>query len=502
MPNKLQKRPPPPYSATPSTLDAGAFYESVLRNTKPPSILAPTEAPVLPGALMSNNPYNSYIQPARPAAPSTPAASFFSPVSPLQEPQHLAMTSRTHMREPERPTSSRSSVEIRRLDGTPYPSGQKQVKVAQDMHSGATPPAYQNQGADHTTHSTSTPHGCTNASCNKCGKRKTLAEQTSPSSSRAIPHYSRPISQGSTLAGPSSVSAGQPLRSCKKCGKYKKPIIAPAAPQPVFGAQTRYSASSPLARGPQAGLSIQPAANMPPGMQPQIDVIPPSASTYRPIHSAASTYNDEQPFFSKAPKQEPKHFRPGSLIRSLSRRNSKKEGTRTPEGEAGEQHSGGFMGLLRNQSTKDYHKLRPEESNSRPSSPFSFVETPNEEYFEMKPMKDKEIGSPTSDGTRSPSIASPTDQGETLTLGRPSNHARSSSIQRDDLMLSIPEQGGDNKPQLTRFKSLRSGVSRAASNVSRSNSLKRLGSIHQAFYRDDMSLDAHNDGERGTVAAF
>ena len=158
------------------------------------------------------------------------------------------------------------------------------------------------------------------------------------------------------------------------------------------------------------------------------------------------------------------------------------------------------MGMIRNHSSKDYRKLTAEEPLSRPHSPaFSFMEAANDDAFELRPMTgvNKDLGSPTSDGTRSPPVQSPNES-----LSRPS-HNRSTSIQPEgDLMLAIPEQGGDNRPQLTRFKSLRSGVSRAASTVSRSGSLKRLGSIHQAFYRDDLSLDAHNDGERGTVAAF
>lgn len=301
--------------------------------------------------------------------------------------------------------------------------------------------------------------------------------------------------------------AGQSLKKCQRCGKHKKPLIAPMPPQPVFNAQHRFSSQSTIVpsqpRPQQPSLSLLAGDNLPQPAVPQLDVIPPSASTYHPASTTFSNYTDDQPLVKNENKHSYQAFRPASLIRSLSRRSSSKSksGPPTPGSDAGEQSSGGFMGMIRNQSSKDYRKLSPNDPPSRPHSPaFSYMETANEDAFEMKPMADadKGLGSPASDGGIS--LKSPTAEEK---ASRP-DHYRSTSIQPEgDLMLAIPEQGGDNKPQLTRFKSLRSGVSRAASTVSRSSgSLKRLGSIHQAFYRDDMSLDAHNDGDRGTVAAF
>jgi hypothetical protein len=161
------------------------------------------------------------------------------------------------------------------------------------------------------------------------------------------------------------------------------------------------------------------------------------------------------------------------------------------------------MGLIRGQSTKDYKKLHPGEAgNSRPPSPFSFQEAANDDAFELRPMtgKDKEVGSRDSNSSSgSSSLKSPparTSNEMRNAQARPQMHYRSESLQPDmDLMLAIPEQGGQDRPQLTRFKSLRSGVSRAASSVSRSSSLKRLGSMSKHWYRDDMSIDAHNNGE-------
>lgn len=493
MPNKLQKRASPSFGGDglAGTLDGAPRYETLPHPTSAPVSIVPVERqPAASGTLLSNNNSDASVSPA----------SAFSPVSPLQSP--FTATTMSSTQEMQRPTSSRSSIDVRRLDGTPYTAGEKQIKAARDMHEGAVPPAYKNPPTSSAQHPSPEQHGCSKPSCTKCGKRKTLLE--SPTPSRTVPHYSRPISQGSTLAGPSSMPAGQPLKKCHKCGKHKKPIMTPMPPQPVFGAQHRFSSQStivpiPAARAQQPSLSLLAGDNLPQPSVPQLDVIPPSASTYRPTNSALSNYTDDQPLVRSGPKYQA--FRPSSLIRSLSRRGSAKSkaGPPTPGSpDPGEQSSGGFMGLIRNQSTKDYRKLTAEPP-ARPHSPaFSYMETADEGAFEMRPMTsvNKEMGSPTSESS---SVRSPSGEEK---LSRP-NHYRSTSIQPEgDLMLAIPEQGGDNKPQLTRFKSLRSGVSRAASTVSRSGSLKRLGSIHQAFYRDDMSLDAHNDGERGTVAAF
>ena len=496
---KLQKRVSPSLGGNklPGSFDGGPRYESLPYNTKQPIPVTPMSGlPVETGTLTGTNFYAS--------AP----ASAFSSISPLQSPPfNIATMAPVH--ESQRPTSSRSSIDIRKLDGSPYPSEKapKQIKVAKDMHEGAVPPAY---GQTSTVPSHQRPadgHGCSKPSCTKCGKRKTMTaeQQTSPTSSRTVPHYSRPISQGSTLAGPSSMPVGQPLKKCHKCGKHKKPILAPLPPQPVFSAQHRFSSQSTIVPSPvrpqQPSLSLLAGDNLPQPPVPQFEVIPPSASTYRRVESAMSNYTDQQPLVKHERNNSYQAFRPVSLIRSLSRRSSNKSrsGPPTPGSDAGEQQSsGGFMGLIRNQSTRDYRKLDPSEQPSRPHSPaFSYMETANEDAFEMRPMTgaNKELGSPASEG----SLQSPTGEER---ASKPT-HYHSTSIQPEgDLMLAIPEQGGDNRPQLTRFKSLRSGVSRAASTVSRSGSLKRLGSIHQAFYRDDLSLDAHNDGDRGTVAAF
>lgn len=478
---KLQKRS----TASASASFEQGRYESFPPDTRQPIPMMPGEAqPTASGGLMSNNPWVQHSP-----------FSAFSPVSPVT-PMQATMV----QPEPQRPTSSRSSTDIRRLNGTPYNAGQKPPKVAKDMHEGAVPPAYNGTPDSHG------PADCSKPNCNKCGKRRTTSgEQPSPPAVRAATHYSRPISTTSTVAGPSS----RPLTKCNKCGKHKKPILAPMPPPAAFGAQHRFSSQSTIvpspARPQQPQLSILAGDNLPRPSIPQLDVIPPSASTYRPRDSTISTFHEDAPLV-KGTRPEYKPFRPASLIRSLSRRSSNsRSNPPTPGTEKGEltpSSSGGFMGLIRNQSKRDYHKLGADEPNSRPASPFSFMEAPNDDAFEMRPMtgKEKEFNDRSSDGSRSSSsIKSPTRHGgETLTVIRPEqSHSQNGS----DLMLAIPEQGGENRPQLTRFKSLRSGVSRAASTVSRSGSLKRLGSISKAWERNDMSLDAYN-GEGSTVSAY
>jgi hypothetical protein len=528
MPNRLQKRGAPYAEGNnhAASLDGASRYETLPRATRLPIPIAPTsQQAAVSGALTSHRPASSSFA----IAHSGPSDVFIGTA--VAYPQYYPATMSQYQTAPidttaQRPSSSRSSVDVRRLDGTPYPAGEKQVKVARDMHGGAIPPAYKGQQVVDASQQHS-PDGkpCSKPDCTKCGRRKIITpEQSSSPDSRAPAHYSRPMSQGSTIAGPSSTPTGPPLRKCHQCGKPKKPasMMAPMPPQPAFGAQHRFSSQSTIAtpapRPQQPVLSILAGDNLPQPPVPQVDIIPPSASTYRPVHSIYSNYSDDavlmRPTTRPASQQNFSSYSPSSLIRSLSRKASSKSrsGPPTPGSEAGELASGGsgggsgggFMGLIRGQSTKDYTKLNAgEQGNSRPTSPFSFQEVANDDAFELRPMtgKEKDIGSPGSNGSSrdSSSLKSPparTSHEVRSAQSRPEMHYRSESLQPDmDLMHAIPEQGGQDRPQLTRFKSLRSGVSRAASNVSRSSSLKRLGSMSKHWYRDDMSIDAHGNGE-------
>jgi hypothetical protein len=77
---------------------------------------------------------------------------------------------------------------------------------------------------------------------------------------------------------------------------------------------------------------------------------------------------------------------------------------------------------------------------------------------------------------------------------------RAKSAEPREQYLSVETE---QRPQITRFKSLRSGVARVNSTVSRSTSLKRLGSlktVHHNWYRNDMALEGATSDN--IVAAF
>jgi hypothetical protein len=253
------------------------------------------------------------------------------------------------------------------------------------------------------------------------------------------------------------------------------------------------------------------------GINPTIDVVPPSASTYRAgtLQSPFSQYGDDTPLVSHATEQR------FSLFRSLSRRLSGKDKRasngplpsqqlRASQVPGPEQGTGTLINMISkaiNDSGPDkpnqqYSRLSAQEQNSRPSSPFSFIETPEgTEGFELKeigPGREKgKVTSPTSPQSE-PSIYSPVVMGETLDVDvdrrsrmLQQNMARESTVGA----LAVPGQEQDgSRPPLTRFKSLRNGVNRAAS-VTRATSLRRLESlktVHTAWYRDDLAIEGHN----------
>jgi hypothetical protein len=255
------------------------------------------------------------------------------------------------------------------------------------------------------------------------------------------------------------------------------------------------------------------------GVNPQIDIIPPSASTYRPnsIQSPFSNYADETPLVGRASKQEFRLFRNSSLVRSLSRRLSGRdkrasEGPlpsqqlRASQGESGEQGTGHLINMISkainesgDKDTQQYSRLGAQEQPDRPSSPFSFMEAPNEDQaFEMTDMKDKGKTSPMTSPTSpksAESMYSPIIIEETLDVDvdRRSKSMEQQKTPQSPDGLAVPGQEG-NKPPLTRFKSLRQGVNRAAS-VTRSTSIRRLESlktVHKNWYRDDMAIEGHN----------
>ena len=524
---KLQKRYSPAHpglAANTIPTEGGIRYESLPQDTQQPTLMASEDQAVVSGGLASNNPYNAtrYQQ--------TPTFQVFSPVSPMEASAGQLRTATSapqiHAPQPHRQSmDARKSVELRRLDGTPYePEQGRKIKVAKDMHEGALPPAYQPPASG----SPRIPYA------RMVGKTK--PKQESPSQSRVssaphsrvasqdIPSASRsgPSSNPAVVAGPSSMPG--PRRCCNKCGRMKKPATAPIQ-QSQFNGIPSAPRSAPLPVPPRParpGISISHTN----GMNPHIDVIPPSASTYRPngAQSPFSQYGDETPLVSRASKQE------FSVFRSLSRRLSGKDKRVSsdsgplPSQQLRASHSpdGGEQGRLINMISKaindsgdsndqynsqQYSRLSAQEQPSRPSSPFSFMETPLEnEAYELKDLGDekRKSKSPTSPD----SMYSPIVIDETLDVDVDRRSKMMRSVSDDPRVstvgaLGVPGQGDDSRPPITRFKSLRNGVGRAAS-VTRATSLRRLESlktVHTAWYRDDLAIDGEN-GESMNIPVY
>jgi hypothetical protein len=284
--------------------------------------------------------------------------------------------------------------------------------------------------------------------------------------------------------------------------------------------------SHPAMRIHNAGLSIQPHMSGPQNpAYPQIDVIPPSASTYRGVNSPFTNYGDEAPLVGNATKQEIKLFRNSSLVRSLSRRLSRKDKQKagTPplpsqqiaggQNQSGEQSAGRLINMISsamqgppNDRDAQYSMLNAMDQPDRPQTPFSFVGGKDEnDAFEMVDLREK--------GSLSSHESLKEEPEEEFTVTKIDGN--SSAIPQDTIdvipraksagptgvQLSVPDDA--QRVPITRFKSLRSGVSRMNSNISRSTSLKRLGSlktVHHNWYRDDMAIEGAM-GENA-VAAF
>lgn len=279
-------------------------------------------------------------------------------------------------------------------------------------------------------------------------------------------------------------------------------------------------------RAYQAGLSIQPVTGAPRNsVYPQIDVIPPSATTYRNSLKSPFTMNDDESPLVTKPAREQSLSRGPSLIRSLSRRFSRKDknkdmGTQPPlpsqqlandENQSGEQSAGRLINMISsamqgpvNERDTYYSRLGEVEQDSRPQTPFSFVGVNDEQNaFEMVDLRDQEVGSDEASFkavvnhavTITPADEYPPIQQDTIDVV-----PRPRSAEPTGQNLSVP---GSDRPQITRFKSLRSGVSRMNSTVSRSTSLKRLGSlktVHHNWYRDDMAIEGATGDN--VIAAF
>ncbi|KIW13452.1 hypothetical protein PV08_08640 [Exophiala spinifera] len=567
---KLQKQPPPAYpgsgrstsTTTTSTapLQGAVPYENLPQSTQQPVPVMTAVTPSSYNDLPSTNPFSPNFTPPS-AALNADQQSPFSPVSPLIETPSVQRRSEASIvaPTPQRPDANqRRSVDLRRLDGKPYSGSTpverhaKPVRVARDMHDGALPPVYKRRDSDLVKPA----EGAQGSACRHCGKKCAEGQECShcgkrkaslPKANSTTPpvsQHTRTTSEGvnshrsriseTTTAGPSSSPGSSPGRKscCNKCGRYKRPgSIDASNPSHAHAAtEPMPMASHPALRVHQAGLSVQPGmSGLRSSVYPQIDVIPPSTTSYKPTTQfPPSIYGDESPLVGRDVPPEAKPSRHSSLIRSLSRRLSrrdKKKEKATPPGsplpsqqvaagetQSGEQSAGRLINMISaamqgplagTERDTQYSRLTPDEQPDRPTTPFSFVGGKDEEeVFEMVHVRDRE--------SLSDSDSWKEGANEQITITRPDSGVipqdtidvipRPKSAEPFSQHLAVPEA---ERPQITRFKSLRSGVSRMNSNISRSTSLKRLGSLktaHHAWYRDDMAIEGAMGNEHAVPA--
>ncbi|KAK4944355.1 hypothetical protein LTR10_016241 [Elasticomyces elasticus] len=563
---KLHKQPPPAYTGRPNstiTLQSAVPYESLPQSTQQPVPVTNAATTASENEFAPTNPFSNAFSPQ--SGPTNGHSSPFSPVSPIVESQTIQPQAQSQV---VAPTPQRGSADSRRPDGEPYAEinaaarPRKPVRVAKDMHDGALPPVYRRQASDtipptelaqalSSGQELSGAQGCRkcgkklgegHSNCAHCGKRKTSASATTTPAAATPAAHTRNPSEGrtshrtrvseSTTAGPSSSAGSSPGSTCcNKCGRYKRP--SSLASQQSSPEQGRYyaarepmpMASHPAMKAYQAGLSLQPVTGPPRNsVYPQIDVIPPSATTYRNSLKSPFTFNDESPLVTK-PATEQSVSRNTSLIRSLSRRFSRKDKNKdkasplplpsqqlaTNENQSGEQSAGRLINMISsamqgpvNDRDASYSRLGEGDQDNRPMSPFSFVGGNEEQNaFEMVDLHDGEMESGQTSlkavvnhaVTITPAEEYPPIPQDTIDV-----ISRPRTAEPTGQSLSVP---GAERPQITRFKSLRSGFSRMNSTVSRSTSLKRLGSlktVHHNWYRDDMVIEGATGDH--AVAAF
>lgn len=480
-----------------------------------------------------------------PSASGSSAA--FSPISPIEEetayrPAAIAQPSsfpqpRTMSQEP------RKSADLRTLDGKPYPGTEssdakpRKVKVAQDMYAGDQPPGYDTHGykatapaekrekshkhtascqkcgghkrdpsaavasssssaaataAPPTTSPTSSPVQPQNIDCSKCGGKRSTPPSSFPGAAVRMQPMYPPVQ--SSEAGPSNVPRGKP--QCTKCGRRKRPesmsTSGSASPQRV---SNHRSIPSIQTNGIPVDINIEP----PTAVNERAPTFP--ASNGSPVGAPLTkAQGPSQGRPQQMPQPERKPSRSGSisrLFRSLSRRKSSRSGSSSPT------QAMPTEGPSNSRQSASYARLSVDDRPDRPPSPFSFVDKPREEQaFEMNDIRQSKL----------PERRDSWDKADesTMFLGvqpsRPkigrsqsttaAKYPGEASKPVDDIYLSLPP---DQRPGITRFKSLRGGVTRAAnglsrsaSQISRSTSLRRLESVKKVpslWYRDDMAIE-------------
>lgn len=463
-------------------------------------------------------------------SPNTSGSSAtFSPISPIEEEGYPSAVRPSTIAQPRTMSQQpRRSSDLRTLDGKPYPGTEteaksRKVKVAQDMYAGDQPPGYEShgykapapgekgekgeKGHKHTEScqkcgghkrdpsipaaaAETPPIQPQNIDCNKCGGKRSTPPSSYPGAARVQPIYP-PIQ--SSEAGPSNVPRGK--QQCTKCGRRKRPeSMSTSDSSSPQQASNHRSVPSIQTNGIPVNINIEP----PTAVNERAPTFPVSANS--PV-GAPLTKDQGRPGSQpqKQYKKERTPSRSGSisrLFRSLSRRKSSSAGSSPTQAMPKE-------GPSNSRRSASYSRLTADDHPDRPPSPFSFVDKPREEQaFEMNDIR----------RSKQPERRDSWDKADesTLFLGvqatRPkigrsqsttaAKYPGETSRPVDDVYLSLPP---DQRPGITRFKSLRGGVTRAAnglsrsaSQISRSTSLRRLESVKKVpslWYRDDMAIE-------------
>ena len=538
-------------------------YENMRQDTQPP---VPVTTTVLPSSyndpLPDTNPFSPNFRP-RPMSSDVQSKALATVCEgATSQPGTRSSQAVVQAPNPQRAGEQRRSIHLRRLDGKPYanrPAEQEKpkiVKVAKDMHDGALAPVHKRQPTDTVLTATGTislsnsgSHDCGKCgekrgghrngySCSGCGRRKSTAPaSTTPTASLAASTaHARAVSEsqtsyrsswtlGQSTVGPStSPSCSTHSGCCTKCGRYKRPSsMTNPFEQGRPNRAGPATAPVPMAGHPgmRPGLSILPNAQSNSAAYPKIDVILPSATTSKMVKSPSSTYGDDSPLVGIAAKHEFRLFRNSSLVRSLSRRLSRKDKnvalstSSTPPAplpsqqlarQSGEQSAENLINMISSamqgpahEREGQYARLEP----ARPETPFSFVGGKDESNgFETVDLRgDRNSVSTQNTWPQEPigPKVSITNSDSDMVAGIPHGHIDVISRLKSTgpRLLTVDDAG---RPPITRFKSLRQGVQRMGSGVSRSTSLRRFGSlktVHHAWY-----VEASEGNQGNIIPAF